>query len=425
MAVTAPPSRETGARAGTMSHATVALALALLLGIQPVATDLYLPTLPLLKADLGASMHAAQRTLAALMLAFGLGQLMSGPLADRHGRRPVLLVGLTLYTVGSALAALAPNVDALIVWRALQGLGVAACVVCARAMVRDLYEPAEGVRVLSLGMSGLALIALLGPPLGALLAEGPGWRAAMWLLTAFGAATLAYIAWRIPETVPQRNLQATQIGPLLRSWGRVLRHPTFVAYALLTAGTYAGLYTYLSSSSFILMGGMEGGQSAGLSRLGYSLVLSAGATSYLLGTFGCRRWLVRHGIRGTVKRAAWLTLSGGLLVSGLHLAGISSPWAIVLPMFLYTFAHGVHQSCGQAGVVAPFPAHAGAASALSGFILCAVAFGIGHWLGGHLEGSVRPLTLGLGVWALFTATIAWTLVQRHGEPVRAAGDATP
>jgi DHA1 family bicyclomycin/chloramphenicol resistance-like MFS transporter len=159
-----------------MSPATVVLALGLLLGLQPVTTDLYLPALPLLAADLQAAMPAAQLTMSALLLAFGLGQLLMGPLSDRFGRRPVLLGGLSLHALGGLGAALAPDIGLLIAMRAVQGLGLAASVVCGRAMVRDLYEPHEGAPVMSKGLSGLGMIACASPILGGMLATHLGWR---------------------------------------------------------------------------------------------------------------------------------------------------------------------------------------------------------------------------------------------------------
>ncbi|MFD2452130.1 MFS transporter [Ideonella paludis] len=148
-----------GVRSGALSAQQVALALALLLGLQPITTDLYLPALPLLARDLAAPMASVQLTMSALLLSFGMAQLVMGPLSDRFGRRPVLLGGLFLYSVASLGCALAPSIHTLIGLRALQGAGLAAAVVCARAMVRDLYEPHQGAQVMSKGLSGLGLIA--------------------------------------------------------------------------------------------------------------------------------------------------------------------------------------------------------------------------------------------------------------------------
>jgi DHA1 family bicyclomycin/chloramphenicol resistance-like MFS transporter len=109
------------------------------------------------------------------------------------------------------------------------------------------------------------------------------------------------------------------------------------------------------------------------------------------------------------------TLAGGVTMAALAVAGVQAVWAVLLPQCLYAFAHGIHQSCGQTGAVGPFPQSAGAASALSGFVLALVAFLVGAWLGRAIDGTVMPLALGMGFWAAATATVAWTLVHRFGR----------
>jgi DHA1 family bicyclomycin/chloramphenicol resistance-like MFS transporter len=396
-----------------MSSARAALALALLLGLQPLTTDLYLPALPMLTRDLGAGVAAAQLTMSALILAFGLAQLAWGPVADRFGRRPVLLVGLSLYALAGLACTFAPDIGVLVVGRTLQGACLAAAVVCGRAMVRDLYEPQQGAQVMSRAMSGLGLIAITAPALGGLLAGTAGRRAALGAVTAIGLAIGLFIAFGVPETVRAHNPRALQVAPLLAQARHVLRHPTFVAWTSLTSATYGGLFTMLAGSSFVYIGVL------GLSPAAYGLAMASGSTSYLIGTFFCRRWLVRWGLRGAVRRGAVFTLAGGLSMAALALMGVQSAWAIVIPQALYAFGHGVHQPCGQTGAVGPFPHAAGVAAALAGCLLAFVAFLVGLWLGRALDGTVMPLALGVGAWSVVTATIAWTLVQRHGEPVPA------
>ncbi len=389
-----------------VSLALAATTLALLMGLQPVTTDMYLPAFPLLTRELGAGMAAAQLTMSALILAFGVAQLVWGPLADRFGRRPVLLLGLALYAMASAGCVMAGSIEALIVWRTLQGAAMAAAVVCARAIVRDLYEPVQGAQVMSLALTGLGVIALASPLLGGAAAHAIGWRGALGLVALVGLATLAWVAWQLPETLLRRNPQATQPAVLLSTWRGIARHPVFLAWALLVAATYGGLFTLLAGSSFIYIDVL------GLSPAAYGMAMAAGSLAYIAGTVVCRRWIGRHGLAGAVARGAFFTLAGGALAVGLVLAGVVHWAAVLVPQCLYLFGHGLHQPCGQAGVVAPFPAQAGAASALAGFVLALVAFGVGRWLGVALDGSVAPLMLGLGFWALVTSTIAWTLVRR-------------
>jgi DHA1 family bicyclomycin/chloramphenicol resistance-like MFS transporter len=402
----ASPAATATAGRPAVSVLLAATALALLLGLQPATTDIYLPALPLLTRELGAPMSAVQLTMSALILAFGIAQLVWGPVADRIGRRPVLLIGLALYTAASVGAMLAADIGLLIVWRALQGACLAAAVVCARAMVRDLYEPQQGAQVMAWGLSGLGLIAIGGPALGGLAAWIWGWRSALAMVAGFGALTLAFVALCLPETLARKNPRATEIGPLVRSWSRIARHPAFVAWTLLISCTYGGLFTLLAGSAFIYIDVL------GLSPGHYGLAMASGSASYLLGTFVCRRWIVRHGLAGAVRRGAGFTLVGGLAMLALALAGVHAVWAVLLPQWLFAFGHGIHQPCGQTGAVGAFPQAAGAASALSGFVLAATAFFVSRWLGGALDGTVLPLAQGVAFWSVLTAATAWTLVQR-------------
>jgi DHA1 family bicyclomycin/chloramphenicol resistance-like MFS transporter len=391
-----------------MAPGLTILLLSLLLGLQPITTDLYLPALPSLTEGFGASMAQAQLTLTALLLAFGLSQLIWGPMSDRFGRRPILLLGLTAYVLASVASTLAPTMEALIFWRTLQGAAMGAAVMCARAIVRDLYAPLEGARVMSKGLSGLGLIACLSPPLGGLLSDLFSWRISLLTLSIFSAASLGLVAFRYIETLPQRNLQALQPANLLRTWLAILRHPTFVAFSALSSASYGGLFTFLASGSFVFI------KVLGLSKTHYGLLMFSMAFTYLLGTFLCRRLLARFDVRRTVAIAGVLSLSGGTLMGVLALAGWHSSWAIMPPFYLFMLGHGIHQPCSQSGAVGPFPKSAGAASALNGFLMMLVAFLIGSWLGSHMDGTVYPLVYGIWFWSALIATAAWTLVQKQG-----------
>lgn len=383
------------------------LVLALLLSIQPVTTDLYLPALPALTRGLGASVASAQLTLSALLLAFGCSQLVWGPLSDRYGRRPVLLAGLALYALASLGAVLAPSMDLLVAWRTAQGLAMGAVVMCARAIVRDLYTPLAGARAMSKAFTGLGLVACLCAPLGSLLTEWLGWRAALLVLTAYAVATLAVVALRLPETLGRRNPQALRPATLVATWALVLRTPTFWAFSLLTTASYGGLFTFLAASSFVYL------EVLGTSRTQYGLTLLSTAAAYLLGTLLCRRLLARHGLKRTVAIAGLLSASGGLLMLLAAALGWHSVAALLPPFYLFMLGHGIHQPCGQSGAVGPFPQAAGVASALNGFMMMLAAFAIGRWLGWALDGSVWPLVHGVALWSVLLAAIAWTLVQRH------------
>lgn len=391
----------------------VVVFLSLLLGIQPLATDLYLPALPALTADFDAPMSKVQATLTALLLSFGTAQLVWGPVSDRFGRRPVLLAGLAAYTLAAIGSTVATNIEQLIVWRMLQGAAMGAAVMGARALVRDLYPPAEGARMMSKGLTGLGLFACISGPLGGWLTEHFGWRATLALLAVFSALALALVALRFRETLPARNPRALQPREMFSIWARIARHPTFWAWALLAAASYGGIFTFLATSSFVFITVL------GLSKTQYGWLMLSMSLVYIAGTILCRRLIPRLGVRRTVATAAVLTLTGGTLCGLIGQLGWHNVWSIMAPFYLFIFAHGVHQPCGQSGAVSPFPHAAGAASALAGFLMMLTAFGMGTWLGLTMstgaDGGVQPLTNGLWFWSCIISAIAWGLVQRYGD----------
>ena len=250
-----------------MSSGLIVLILAVTLGIQPVTTDLYLPALPALKDSFNAPMSQVQLTLSALLLAFGVSQLIWGPLSDRYGRRPILLCGLSAYTLASFGCTLATSTPQLIGWRVVQGAAMGAVVMCARAIVRDLYHAQDGARVMSKGLSGLGLIACICAPLGGLLTQLYSWRAALLAVTVFGGLTLALMALRFKETLDHKNPNALQLATLVTTWRVILSHPTFLVFSLLSAATYAGLFTFLACSSFVFINVL------GLSKAAYGFMM--------------------------------------------------------------------------------------------------------------------------------------------------------
>lgn len=397
----------------------VVTAVGLLTGLQPLTTDLYLPAVPQMQAALGVSASLAQWTLSMLILAFGIGQLAWGPIADRIGRLPVLRWGLSLYVLASLATALADSLWMMLAARVAQGACLSAAVVCGRAMVRDLYAPEDGARVMAKGMTVLGLLALLGPVSGGVMATHAGWRATMALMALAGFGVLVFVWRHLPETLPtERRQHRLDWGLLARHWWQIAGHPTFRAHALLTSCTYAGLYAYLALSPFVFI------QVLHVSKTTFGAIMATLSLAYLGGTLMCRRVLPTHGLLGTVRMAGWCSLGAGLYLSavsvwqaGLH-GGVQA--VSLLPgMWLYAFAHGIHQPCGQTGVVAAFPTMAGAASALSGFVLATVAFGVGALLSWWTalpgwSGTIHPMTLGMGLGGALTAWTALRRVQRHG-----------
>lgn len=409
-----------------LSPWVVVLALGLLTGLQPLTTDLYLPAVPQMQRALALSPATAQWTLSVLVLAFGIGQLAWGPISDHVGRRPVLRWGLALYVLASLATVLAPDLTTMLLARIAQGACLSAAVVCGRAMVHDLYPPEQGARVMAQGLTGLGVLALLGPVVGGITAAHGGWRVTLATLVLAGLLISVFV-WRcLPETLPPGHRQARlDWMRLLGQWRGISAHPTFRAHALLTASTYGGLYVWLALSPFVFLDLLHVGSTP------YGLIMASLSLAYLGGTLVCRRMLIRFGLLGSVRMAGVCSASAGLWMLGISVWQATRaepvPAASLLPgLWLYCLAHGVHQPCGQTGVVAAFPGMAGAASALSGFVLAAAAFAIGALLSAWSSlpgwaGTLYPMTLGMALGGVCTAWTALRRVQREGLPPEALG----
>lgn len=393
-----------------MGGALVVLVVTLLTAVQPIATDLYLAALPAIRNDYGAPVGVVQLTLSLVVFSFGLSQLLWGPAADRFGRRPVVITGFLLYTGGALLGALAPTIEVLIAARVAQGLGVAASMVCGRAMVRDLFEPTRGTHVMAVAMTALAGMTMLVPILGALLATHFGWRATLLAMALFGAATLLLVLLRVPETLPVRNLEAMRLGPLFHGYGIVMRHRGFQAWTLLNSAGYGANFGFFSSSAYLFI------ETFGVSRVVFGGVIGGASVTYMIGTILCRRWMKQIGILHSVRRAGVLSLFGAAVFIVPQLFFVHTTWTLAASLWISLLAYGVHQPCGHVGIAASFPERAGAASALGGFVLAAAGFLCGTWLGFMFKAdSAAVLSLTTGVLVGAAGLFALTLVQRHGQ----------
>ncbi|MEO8296374.1 MAG: multidrug effflux MFS transporter [Burkholderiales bacterium] len=392
----------------------------LLTAVQPVATDLYLPALPALRDHFGSSVAVVQLTLAVLVFCFGLSQLLWGPATDRWGRRPVLLLGLGLYSGAAIVGALTPSIELLIAARGVQGIGMAASMVCGRAMVRDLFEPAEGTRVMTQAMSLLSLISMSAPVIGSFIAASLGWRFAVLAPGLFGLAALTLVLLRVPETIRVKRPDATRLRPLLADYLRIGRHAGFLSWTGLNATGYAAYFGFFSAGAYLFI------EHFGLSRLTFALIIGSGSVAYLGGTLLCRRWIRLHGIQGAVRRGGWMTLTGAIAMLGLQLLHAHTPLTLTAALWLHLVAYGVTQPCGQVGLAAPFPHHAGAASALGGFAFAAAAFLAASWLGSVFDGQVGSVAWTTGCLMAVSGLIALTAVRRHGTvPLRDTASVAP
>lgn len=228
------------------------LVLGALSAIGPLTIDTYLPALPRLSADLGATDSQAQLTLTGLLVGMGLGQLVIGPLSDALGRRKPLLTGLALHGMMSVLCALAPSITMLAVTRTLQGVGGAAVAVVSMAIVRDLFSGVRAAQLLSRLMLVVGVAPVLAPSLGSALLSVTSWRGIFVVLAVAAVALFVLALVALPETLPSVRRSRVSLRGSLRAYGGLFGDRLFVVMVLVSGFSFATLFAYISGAPFLL-----------------------------------------------------------------------------------------------------------------------------------------------------------------------------
>lgn len=378
--------------------------LTLLVGMGPVSTDVYLPSLPGIAADLSASEALVQLTLGLFIGGFAVMMLACGPLADRFGRRPVLLGGMALYVLASIACALAASIEVLLAARFVQAIGACVAPVVGRAIVRDLYPPREAGRILGYMSSAMALAPLIGPFIGGWLELAFGWRASFWFLALYGG-TLWLALWaRLQETLAVPLEGALSPLPLLRNYGLILRSRAFLGAMLATALVFGALFSWITNSSFVVI------DHFGVAPERFGVAFGAVVMGYLVGAYAGSRAGIRLGLEQAMGIGVGVAaLAGlGLLVAGW--LGVGGLPAIVALMAASFFGTGIAIPQGTAAALAPFPERAGSAAALLGFLQMMVGLLVNAASGLAFDGTPRPMVILNAACALAALLAFWLLI---------------
>lgn len=379
--------------------------LALLTALGPLSTDMYLPSFPDIVGLLDASPAQVQLTLSVYLACFALSQIVFGPIADRYGRKPVVMVALVIYGIGSLMCAAAPSIVALIAARCVQAVGAAGAIVLARAIVRDLYHGARAGRELSLMGAVMALAPIVAPLIGGVLDIHYGWRASFFVIAAVGAIMVVAI-WRLlPETLKLRAPEPVSFAGTAESFAELLRHGAFAVHLGIVSLSFAGLFAWVSGSSYVLQ------RHYGLSELQFGLAFALAATGFLTGTMLAARIVRRAGLDRTIGLGAAALASGGLGMALSAALDLPSALAMVGPMVLYMAGVGMTMPQAMAAALTPFPERAGAASSLLGCSQMLTGAAVGIAVGRAL--AAGPWSIAAATALLGTATlILWALSRQ-------------
>jgi DHA1 family bicyclomycin/chloramphenicol resistance-like MFS transporter len=381
--------------------------LALLTAIGPLSVDLYLPSLPAIGLALAASPGAVQLTISAYLVGFGAGQIVYGPLADRHGRKPVMLAALLIFCIATLVCAAAPSIEALIGARAVQAFGSSGAIVLARAVVRDLYDGPRAGRELSLMAMIMGLAPIVAPLIGSLLQAAFGWRSCFVFIFVAGIVAAAAVRWLLPETLRRRPHQPD--SGMWASLAVVARNRGALAHLAIIAAGYGGLFAFISASPFVLQ------TVHGLTPLGFSLSFAIASFGYIFGTLLAAKLVTRLGLDRTIGWGVLALAAGGLaMVLATRLAP-TAVGGIVAPMMVYLFGLGLAMPQALAGALQPFPERAGAASSLIGCAQQSVAAATGALVGQSLGATAWPLVWGVAV-AGGVALAVWAATRNVRAP---------
>ncbi len=400
-------------RAESLPAAIVLVALS---ALAPLTVDMFLPSLPTMTEEFGATRSTMQLAVLLFILAFASSQLVYGPLSDRAGRRPALLAGLALFVAGGLIALAARTPEVLIAGRVVQGLGGGAGPALAQAMVLDVYGRERAARVLAYMAVALPLAPAIAPIFGGFLHDIAGWQSVFVTLSVLGVVLAgAYLAL-LPETNPAARRAARGNTSVLRDYVTALSSPTFVTYAVVMGLMFTGQLLFISTSAFVLI------EEVGLGEQAYGFSFAFVAAGIMVGAWLSSRLVTRLAARHTVLLGATAATSAAAVMFVLTWFFLPTVPGLLVPMFFVGMGLGVTRPAAVAAAMVEFPQMAGLASAVLGFTQMLVASGANIVYGRLTEPSSVALAGGVAA-AMVAGLLAVLLLQL--TPVHTPGLAHP
>jgi DHA1 family bicyclomycin/chloramphenicol resistance-like MFS transporter len=352
-------SPEGGASARPEWRFVATLASITLIG--PLAVHAFLPAMPAVKAVFGIPEAVAGLTFSLTLLVMAFATLIYGSLSDRHGRRPVLLTGLGVFVVGSALSALAPSIETFIAGRVLQAAGAGCSVTLARAIARDAYGNEGMVKVIAYLTMAYALGPMIAPFLGGLLVDGVGWRGVFWFATLAGAA-IAWASWSVLYETHSREARGERKATgMVRDYVELFSRARFAGFVLQTGFSSGCFYTMAAASAFLMKDYL------GRSATEFGMYFFLFPIGFFIGNLVSSRISQRFSVESMVLAGGVINFAAITMQSVAILAGYLTPLVLFLPGFLTTFGQGLALPNGTTGAMRVIPALSGTAAGVGVF----------------------------------------------------------
>ena len=378
--------------------------------VSPLGINMYLPSMPGMARALGVDFATIQLTLSLYFAAMALGQLIIGPLSDRFGRRPVLLIGLTVFVVGSLICLTAQSVGFLIFGRVVQAIGGCAGITLSRAILRDLYGRNQVASMIGYVTMGMAVAPMVAPTIGGVLETLYGWRASFAFLMAFGGLALLFAFWHLPETNHNRGSAASP-RQLMHSYVSLFRSRLFWGYTLTTGFISAVFFSFLAGAPYVMI------ELMGRSPAEYGFYFAIVPSGYILGNFASGRFAGRVGPNRMILAGSLMALVSVAAMALAFATGFVLPATLFGPMFFIGAGNGLVLPSGIAGAVSVKPDVAGAAAGLSGSVQIGFGALVAPLIGSTLDTTVWPLITIMAACSLLTlASFGLVAGQRGTKP---------
>lgn len=384
--------------------------IAALMATNALAIDSMLPALPEIGEALGiTSPNDRQWVVTSYLLGFGAAQVIYGTLADRFGRRRVLLIGLSIYVVGSLGATFATSFEAMMTARVVQGIGAAASRVLAVSIVRDTFSGRQMARVMSLAFIVFLAVPILAPSIGQIIILVAPWRWIFALLGLFGVVVALWVARKLPETLRPEDRRPIALWPIVNAFRICLTTRQSVGYMLAMTFVIGSLFGFINASQQLFEDVFRASDI-------FTIIFAVIAGFMAIASFLNSRIVERFGMRRVSHTALIGYLAATLIHGSVALAGYETLWTFTLFQCATMFFFGLMASNFGALAMDPLGHVAGTASSVQGFVSTVGGALIGFWIGQHFNGTALPIVLGFG--ACGVAALAMVLVAEKGRLFR-------
>lgn len=375
----------------------------------PVGLDMFLPAVPNIAKGLDVSSNQIMKSMSALFIGNALGRLILGPLADRYGRKPIILLTLIVFTGSAFASGLALSIEFFIFCRFIQGLAIAGGHVLSLSVARDLFEKEHLGKLIANATAIMGLAGIVFPILGGQIIQFLPWQSIFWIMSTFGITVFSFVLYSFKETIKRRNPRATNPQFLIKNWFKIIINPVFLGYALCTGFVSAGFFAYVTVSPTVLR------EIYGVSGLFYGLSFAILALFFVISNLIAGKIVIRIGQFQLIALGEIMVVFGAGIMLGLSMMGIDGPYSIIIPTAIYFFGIGWIVPQSNALALQPFEDSAGTASALLGFISMTVSAIMGFSLSFGIHNDATFLSIAMSASGLSSFLIFFLLIKNRLE----------